>query len=116
MVHVNILLNDMSQSQFREASLRHSEVLSVLVPDSENLIAELACAWIPVSIRVDYGLEALRVKHWLDGSLGVPHQVVVQLQPARLLLLNHDFADIQEEPLDLRVVRPELGGQVDGTS
>ena len=40
----------------------------------------------------------------LDHGLVVSDEVVVQLDAARLLLLDHDIADLQEDSLDLRVV------------
>jgi hypothetical protein len=51
--------------------------------------------------------------HWLDVRSVVTHDVVVQLNAARLLGLDHDVADLEEDAINLRVVVIESLGAID---
>ena len=61
-------------------------------------------------------LEPFRVENRVDGRFAVADEVIVEFQASRLLFLNHDFSDVQEESLDLGVVSPELASPINSAS
>lgn len=84
----------------------------MLVPDGHDLLVERLVEWEAVGIGMDNAFEALRVDLRLDVRIRVPHEVVVQFDAARLLLVDDNLTHLQEEVADLRVVVVELGSAI----
>jgi len=72
-------------------------VVSGFVPLVEDLGHEIHGAREAVLERGDYAFEALGIDHRLDAGRVVAHQVVVQFDASRFLLLNHDVSNLQED-------------------
>ena len=84
------------------------EVVLGLVPLGDDLVQEVLVECESVCVRVDDALKCLRVVVGLDGGLVVASEVVVQLNASRLLFVDHNVSNLQENAIDLRVVSIEL--------
>lgn len=102
-------------SQFELLCWLHSQELFSLVEFVDDLLGPLASARIPVSVRLNDALKSLRVRHRLYTLLVVAEEVVVQFDASRLLLLDHQLSNFQEELIDLGQLVVELSGQVSST-
>ena len=88
---------------------------SRLVPLGVDLVEEGHVAGIAILVGGNDAFEALRVVDGRDVGGVVAYEVVVELNAAWFLRLNHDVANLEENSLNLRVVVVEGLSTIYGT-
>lgn len=76
--------------------------LSIL-PFIVDLVDHFVRCSIPINIRIDYCFMTLWILLNMNLLLIIVNEVVVKSQPSRLFLYNHDFSNIHEELVNLRI-------------